>query len=116
MDRSPELDHPKPRTLSHKGRNGAINDRIPYIAWYDYASAVGALPIEALVLQAWYFAKYPAKLADGMSGDPYTELIPGLKPKDRSTQNLKLRRVIEWTKTQLNVMDHLKTGTRPLLT
>jgi len=38
-----------------------VNDHTLFIGWYDYALAVGALPIEAQIFQAWYFALYPEK-------------------------------------------------------
>src|SRR5690348_15385872 len=40
------------------------NDHALFIGWYDYASAVGEMPIEAQAFHIWYFALYPEKLRE----------------------------------------------------
>src|SRR5215510_3577682 len=39
-----------------------VNDHTLYIGWHDYMLAVGILPIEAQIFEAWYFALYLEKL------------------------------------------------------
>lgn len=91
------------------------NDHVLFIGWHDYVSAIGSLPIEAQVLQAWYFAKYPEKLAKGVSPEQYDELFPKLGRMSRTDQKREIGRVIELAKTWQDVMDDPQTDTRPLM-
>ena len=43
--------------------NDEANIHVLFLGWYDYALAVGTLPIEAQVFQVWYFARHPEKLS-----------------------------------------------------
>jgi hypothetical protein len=91
------------------------NDHVLFIGWYDYSTAVGVLPIEAQVFQAWYFAKHPDKLADGVSDEPYMDLFPSLNGKDRAAQKRELVRVIGWARTQSDEMSDPRTDPHPLM-
>ena len=91
------------------------NDHTLFIGWYDYASAVGILPIEAQVFQAWYFAKFPEKLASAISPEPYDELFPEIRKMDRPRRKMQLRAKIEWARHQADVMQDPRTDLRPLI-
>lgn len=91
------------------------NDHVLFIAWHDYVSAMGNLPIEAQVFQAWYFAKHPEKLADGLSPNRYLDLFPHLTQFDRREQKRRMVEVIDWAKTQIDIMTDQRTDPRPLL-
>jgi hypothetical protein len=45
--------------------NDQVNDHVLLVGWYDNVLAVGALPIEAQVFQAWYFAPIPRNAESG---------------------------------------------------
>jgi len=95
--------------------NDGGNDHILFIGWYDYASAVGNLPIEAQVFQTWYFAIFPEKLATAISPDTFDELFPGIREMDRSLRKTKLKEKIEWARQQSEVMGDPRTDVRPLI-
>jgi hypothetical protein len=93
----------------------AHNDHVLFIGWHDYASAVGCLPIEAQAFQAWYFANFPEKLAQGVSTAVYETLFPGIQKLERSEKKRLLRRKIEWAKKNKQVMSDARTERRKLI-
>jgi hypothetical protein len=91
------------------------NDHVLFVGWYDYATAVGRLPIEAQVFQAWYFANYPDKLADEAPPEPFIRLFPDIQGKRRSERKRLLRRKIAWARKQSDIMQNAKTERRKLI-
>ena len=91
------------------------NDHILFIGWYDYANAVGRLPIEAQMFQAWYFANYPEKLDNATSPESFARLFPGILKVRRSEKKRQLRRKIAWARTQSDVMQDARTERRKLI-
>ena len=63
-----------------------VNDHTLLIGWHDYQQAVGTLPIEAQIFQAWYFALYPEKLNPGVDTTTHQRLFPVLPSKSRADQ------------------------------
>lgn len=91
------------------------NDHILFIGWYDYAMAVSRLPIEAQVFQAWYFANYPEKLADGAPLEPFVRLFPGIRGMKRTEKKRQLRKKITWARQRSDVMNDARTDRRKLI-
>lgn len=91
------------------------NDHILFIGWYDYANAIGRLPIEAQVFQAWYFANYPEKLAETAALEPFVNLFPGIKGMTRSEKKRQLRKKITWARKRSDVMQDARTERRKLI-
>ena len=91
------------------------NDHILFIGWYDYANAIGRLPIETQVFQAWYFANYPDKLADAAPLEPFVRLFPDIREMRRSEKKRQLRRKIAWARTQSDVMQDARTERSKLI-
>jgi hypothetical protein len=87
-----------------------VNDHTLFIGWYDYALAVGALPIEAQIFEAWYFALYPE-----VDTTTHQRLFPMLPSKSRADQKRALREVISSFRGNAEVMTHPKTDPRPLM-
>lgn len=93
----------------------AHNDHVLFVGWYDYASAVGCLPIEAQVFQVWYFANFPEKLAEEFLAADFEYMFPGIRNLNRSQKKRLLRRKIEWAKKNKATMSHEKTERRKLI-
>jgi hypothetical protein len=91
------------------------NDHHLFIGWCDFANAKGRLPIEAQAFQAWYFAKHPDKLSDGVDPANFSHLFPGLAELDRSQQKARLRRVIQSYRRRRHIMTDARTDPRPLV-
>jgi hypothetical protein len=91
------------------------NDHHLFIGWYDFANASGRLPIEAQAFQAWYFAKHPDKLSDGVDPANFSHLFPGLAELDRSQQKARLRRAIQSYRHRRHIMTDPLTDPRPLV-
>lgn len=91
------------------------NDHVLFVGWYDYASAVGRLPIEAQVFQIWYFANFPEKLAEEFPATTFEEFFPAIRNLKRSEKKRLLRRQIEYAKKNNGVMAHDKTERRKLV-
>lgn len=91
------------------------NDHILFIGWYDYANAVGRLPIEAQAFQVWYFANYPEKLNDAADPEPFARLFPGIKDMGRSEKKRQLRRKIAWARKRSDIMQDAATERRKLI-
>jgi hypothetical protein len=92
-----------------------VNDHTLFVGWHDYMLAVGALPIEAQIFQAWYFALYPEKLNPEVDTRIYQQLFPMLPSKSRADQKRALRQVISSFREDAEVMTHPKTDPRPLM-
>jgi hypothetical protein len=92
-----------------------VNDHALFIGWYDYALAVGALPIEAQIFQVWYFALYPEKLNPEVDTTKYQQVFPMLPSKSRADQKRALREVISSFRKDAEVMTHAQTDPRPLV-
>jgi hypothetical protein len=94
-----------------------VNDHTLFVGWYDYALAVRALPIEAQIFQAWYFALYPEKLNPEVDTTKYQRVFPPMLPsKSRADQKGALRKVISsFPKENPEVMKHPQTDARPLM-
>ncbi len=91
------------------------NDHALFIGWYDYASAVNQLPIEAQAHQVWYIALYPEKLDPKHSLEPYEAIFPNLRTKPRVLQKRALIDAISKAKSDANLMDDPRTDKRPLV-
>lgn len=91
------------------------NDHHLFIGWYDFANASGRLPIEAQAFQAWYFAKHPDKLRDGVDPVDFSRLFPGLAELERSQQKARLRRVIQRYRRCRDIIADPRTDQRPLV-
>ena len=91
------------------------NDDHLFWGWYDFANASGRLPIEAQAFQAWYFAKHPDKLRDGVDPVDFSRLFPGLAELERSQQKARLRRVIQRYRRCRDIIADPHTDQRPLL-
>lgn len=91
------------------------NDHILFIGWYDYANAVGLLPIEAQVFQIWYFANFPEKLSADYPASDYTSFFPGLINLDRAGKKRALRRKIDWARKKHVAMHSIQTERRKLI-
>jgi hypothetical protein len=70
------------------------NDALLFIAWTDYHSLTGKLPIEAQIFLAWYYSIYPEKLADTEEGKPYQDKFPNITRASRSQAKSMLRQRI----------------------
>jgi hypothetical protein len=91
------------------------NNHILFIGWYDYANAIGTLPIEAQVFQIWYFALYPDKLNPDVDPRPFVKTFPDLSTQSRSMRKDALRRKIASSLTKLDLRNDPQTDTRPLI-
>lgn len=91
------------------------NDHVLFIGWYDYASAVGCLPIEAQAFQVWYFANFPEKLADEFPVADFERMFPNIRNMPRSEKKRLLKRRISWAKKQTNIMRDSRTEQRKLI-
>ena len=92
-----------------------VNDHTLFVGWHDYMLAVGALPMEAQIFQAWYFALYPEKSNPEVDTRIYRQLFPMLPSKFRADQKRALRQVISSFREDAEVMTHPKTDPRPLM-
>jgi hypothetical protein len=92
-----------------------VNDHTLFVGWHDYMLAVGALPMEAQIFQAWYFALYPEKLNPEVDTRIHQQLFPMLPSKSRADQKRALRQVISSFREDAEVMTHPKTDPRPLM-
>jgi hypothetical protein len=92
-----------------------VNDHTLYIGWHDYMLAVGILPIEAQIFEAWYFALYLEKLNPEVDTTTHRRLFPMLPNKCRADQKGALREVISSYRRNAEVMTHPKTDPRPLM-
>ena len=91
------------------------NDHVLFVGWYDYAQAVGSLPIEAQVFQVWYFANFPEKLAEEYPASDMEMQFPGIRSVSRAEKKRRLRRKIAWAKGQQAVMADCRTDRRKLI-
>jgi hypothetical protein len=91
------------------------NDHSLFVGWYDYAAAVGCIPIEAQAFQVWYFANYPEKLIDGFPTADIEEQFPRIREMKRSEKKRALKRSITWAKRQPDIMQDPKTDRRKLV-
>lgn len=91
------------------------NDHVLFVGWYDLALAAGNMPIEAQAFQAWYFARFPEKLADECDPAIYEALFPGLDSLARTDQKARLRWAIAGARLDDNVMNDSKTDPNPLI-
>lgn len=90
------------------------NDYVLFVGWYDLALATGKMPIEAQAFQAWYFARFPEKLAEECDPAVYEVLFPSLSLLSRTDQKARLREAIAEARLNANVMQDDKTDCRPL--
>ena len=93
----------------------AHNDHVLFVGWYDYASAIGCLPIEAQAFQVWYFANFPEKLAEECSPNVYEKIFPGIRDLPRSEKKRLLRQQIKSAKKDNKVMFDDRTDRRELI-
>jgi hypothetical protein len=91
------------------------NDHALFIGWYDYASAAGAMPIEAQVHQLWYFTLYPEKLDPKHDRKVYENYFPKLRIKPRLDQKKMLNDAINTARTDQSIRNDPRTDTRPLM-
>lgn len=91
------------------------NDHTLLVGWLDLAEAMGGMPIEAQVFQCWYFALHPEKLSAEFNTDAILRVFPNLSALGRNEGKAELRRVIEFWKTNEEIMGDPKTDRRPLV-
>jgi hypothetical protein len=91
------------------------NDHTLFIGWYDYALAVGSMPVEAQVFQMWYFALYPEKLNPEVDTSEYEAIFPGLQHRPRAEQKKMLRETIASARNDSTIMSDPRTDTLPLI-
>lgn len=91
------------------------NDHALFVGWYDYAQAVGSMPIEAQAFQVWYFALYPDKLSPNVDASKYDALFPSLRHFLRKEQKEALRRAIANARADGTVMNDRQTDRSPLI-
>ena len=93
------------------------NDVRLFMAWWDFASADLAHPVESHVFQAWFLALDPAKLdnpdAHGLKFDLERE-FPGLPGLSRAKQKRRLRHTIDRARRHNRLMSDPKVDPRPL--
>lgn len=92
-----------------------VNDTVIWQAWHDYQLITKRLPIEAQVLQLWYFAINENKLAEQVDRKPYRQAFPGIGIADRIEQKRRLRRACEKYRKDSWVKRHPKTEPVPLM-
>lgn len=71
------------------------NDTTLFEGWHDYQAITGKLPVDAQVMQVWYFAINEEKLAPGVDREPFRVLFPDIRAAAREEQKRRLRRVCE---------------------
>lgn len=91
------------------------NDHVLFVGWYDYAAGVGALPVEAQVFQAWYYANFPEKLALEADFQKFATLFPGIRTIGRARSKKMMRQKIKWAKRHQEVMNDPRTDRRKLI-
>lgn len=91
------------------------NDTVIWEGWHDYQMITGRLPVEAQVLQVWYFAVNENKLAADVDREPYRRFFPRIGHVDRVEQKRRLRRSCEKYRKDREIMNDPKTEVRPLL-
>ncbi|TYC63959.1 hypothetical protein FMN50_02010 [Rhodobacterales bacterium] len=91
------------------------NDTVIWQGWHDYQALAGKLPIEAQVLQVWYFAINEDKLAPEVDKDPYRKFFPNIQSDQRTEQKRRLKRACEKFRKNRQIMADHKTENIPLL-
>ena len=91
------------------------NDHVLFVGWYDLALAAGKMPVEAQAFQAWYFARFPEKLADECDPAVYDAIFPDLNSLTRADQKTRLREAIARARLNDEVMSHIKNDRDPLI-
>lgn len=93
----------------------AQNDVVLWEGWHDYMALGMPLPIEAQVLQVWYFAVNEDKLAPDVDREPYRKFFPNIRAAERAEQKRRLRRAVEKFRKDRVLMADPKTEARPLM-
>lgn len=93
----------------------AANDTVLWEGWYDYLALTGRLPLEAQVLQVWYFAMYEDKLAPDVDRQVYRQMFPSIRKASRADQKRMLKRACEKYRNDREIMSDKKTERRPLV-
>jgi hypothetical protein len=91
------------------------NDSVLWEGWHDYQVLTGALPIEAQVLQVWYFAVYEEKLDPRVDPFAYRKMFPKIQSDDRQEQKRRLRRACEKYRGDRGLITAKGTENRPLI-
>ncbi len=91
------------------------NDHALFIGWYDYAAAIGCMPIEAQAFQVWYFANYPEKLTEDFPTADIEKMFPSISTMKRSDKKRALRKGISWAKRQRSIVEDPRTDRRKLV-
>lgn len=89
------------------------NDHALFVAWYDYGSCSGKLPLAAQVFQVWYYAMYPQRLSQ-QSAEAQA-LFPGISTRDRAAQKAMLRHVYGAYRNDPALLAASATETAPLI-
>jgi hypothetical protein len=92
-----------------------VNDHTLFVGWYDYALAIGSLPIEAQIFQLWYFALYPEKIDPASGMTEHLQVFPNLVDQQRSDQKKLLRSAIMKYRRDPKIMNDVRTDERPLI-
>ena len=91
------------------------NDHTLFVGWYDYMLAVKAMPVEAQVFQAWYFALHPEKLNPAADTAQCDSIFPGLRAKSRGAQKKALRKAIAKARRDKSIMTNQRTDRQALI-
>jgi hypothetical protein len=91
------------------------NDARLFIGWWDYMLVTGRLPIEAQVLQVWWYALNEERLAPHVDVEPIRSIFPRIVAADRLERKRRLRRAVEKYRKNEEVLADPKTEAEPLL-
>ena len=91
------------------------NAAVLFTAWMDYSVTTGAMPIEAQVFQAWYYALDPEGRHEMREPGTDKDLFPRVRDRAPSRRKTMLRRRIEWARGLKDVMKSPATERRPLI-
>ena len=90
-----------------------MNDDALMVGWTDYNRATKMIPIEAQIYLLWWRTlKKPDRVNDLPE---YEKYFPRLREKSRAEQKQMLNEVIEWARTQQELMEDPRTDTRQLV-
>ena len=98
-----------------EGFSDEVNDHTLFITWYDFGIAGNPLPIEAQVFQIWYFAMYPDKLEKGEPDSVASAIFGDIAQLKRRDQKFHLKRIVEKSSNDHELLEHPKTDKRSLL-
>lgn len=92
-----------------------MNDTVLFMGWIDYLQLTKALPLEAQVFLAWWYAANPDKMSPSNYRRDWQLLFPKLDTYDRAEQKRRLRRTIEKYRRDRTVLSDPRTELGPLV-